>query len=76
MLEFIQNNVANIIIIVVLAVVCGLIIRYMIKQHKNGGSCGDCSSCGKACSSAYKSKNNDDYGCGEIHIRKIGEPKE
>ena len=52
MLAWLVSNVVNIVLIAVIAVVCGLVIRGMIRDKKAGkSSCGcDCGSCGSACS--------------------------
>lgn len=48
--------VGNLIVIAILAVIVGLAIRSLWKNHKNGGGCGGgcegCSSCGCGCGCA------------------------
>ena len=53
MLEWLSNNLSTIVITLVLIVICGAIIRSMIRDKKSGksscggncGSCGGCSAC-------------------------------
>ncbi|MCQ2498106.1 MAG: FeoB-associated Cys-rich membrane protein [Lachnospiraceae bacterium] len=44
MLEFIKNNIANIIVVIILLVVTGLVIRKLVIDKRNGKS-----SCGSSC---------------------------
>lgn len=39
-------NIADILILAVIALAVVFAVRYMIKSSKNGGCCGDCGSCG------------------------------
>lgn len=49
-MAWLSANLANIVVIAVLALVVGLVIRGMIRDKKAGrSSCGGCASCG-ACS--------------------------
>ena len=45
-------SVGDIIVIAVIVVLMALSIRALIKAKKNGGCCGNCSSCGCGCSSS------------------------
>ncbi len=52
MLAWLASNVVNIVLIAVIAIVCGLVIRSMIRDRKAGKSscgcdCGSCSGCGQ-----------------------------
>ncbi len=54
MLTFISNNLANIVVVLILIVVTALVIRKLVHDHKAGKTCsscsggcnGDCSHCG------------------------------
>ncbi len=55
MIEWILQNLINIIVIALIALAVILIIRGMIKNHRAGkslcsGNCGECGSCGKGIS--------------------------
>ena len=50
MLQWLASNLSTIVISLVLIVICGAIIRSMIRDRKSGksacgGSCGGCSGC-------------------------------
>ena len=49
----------NFIVIAILAVVIGLCIRSMWRNHKNGGCSGNCGSCGGGCGCG----SNEHGGC-------------
>ena len=52
MLNFIANNIANIVIIIGLIIISGFIIRYL---HKNKGACASCSNKG-SCTACQMAK--------------------
>lgn len=39
-------NIADIVILAVIALAVALAVRYIVKSSKKGGCCGDCGSCG------------------------------
>lgn len=41
-----KNRMGNVIVIGVLLCVVGLAVRFLHRQKKQGGCCGDCSRCG------------------------------
>lgn len=41
-----ENGMGNVIVIGVLLCVAGLAVRFLYRQKKQGGCCGDCSHCG------------------------------
>ena len=41
-----KNGMGNVIVIGVLLCVVGLAVRFLHRQKKQGGCCGDCSHCG------------------------------
>ena len=57
-MNWVVNNLANIIVLFILGMVVYFAIRSIVRSHKNGscGKCGGCSGCSEC--STYENKKN------------------
>jgi hypothetical protein len=62
MLDFLEQNAATILIVLIIATALAGAIRKMIRDRQKGKACGSCSGCSQAGACASRTRKNND-GC-------------